>query len=284
MKKSTSIKNRILSFRPEAALPIFGYVLLGAVLSGISNIQFIVIFLIGIGIVLATNSVSEAFDYKLDKVNRHKSQIIRRNVSRKSVLTQGIILYITSTIAGLYFFNISMILILFIIISLSIIQVHPRTYSKKYGFYGITNITLLFSLIFVLPLLVSKNYLNLNEIMWLILIFSNTFIAMICKDYKDYKGDKKMGIKTPVVILGTEKISKFIRYTIFIPLILASFYTILDYFTVFIVLLTILYLVKIKYVELINKDPIKNGKEIAAWGRIDRTLFPLMFAIVIILH
>lgn len=287
-----NIKYRIDLFRFETILPIPGCVLLGSVLTNLDIFTIIIFVLISIGLLIATNSIAEVFDYYVDFINFHllkknfKSRseppIVKGKITKKSAILQGLMLYSICIFVSIFYFNsIPITAFILLIIFLAFIYIAPPFHLKKHGFLGVFDLTFLFSSLYLLPLFVNKTYLSSEEIVWFILLFSNTFIAMLCKDFKDYEGDAKLNIKSPVVLMGPKNIAKIVKYTTFLPLIFAIIYILKDRLLLpYIILSSVCFVPKIKYLKFMEK-PVEYGEALASWGRIDRSIFPLVFAILL---
>lgn len=287
-----NIKYRIDLSRFETILPIPGCILLGSVFTKLDISSVIILILISVGLLIATNSIAEVFDYYIDLVNfyllkkkfksRPEPPIVKGKITKKDAILQGIMIYTLCIFATIFYFNsISMTAFILLIIFLAFIYIAPPIHLKKHGFIGVFDLTFLFSSLYLLPLFLDNTYFTSDEIVWFILLFSNTFIAMLCKDFKDYEGDEKLNIKSPVVLMRPEKIVKIVKYSTFLPLIFAIIYILKDKFSPYVfVLSSVCFIPKVKYLKLME-NPLANGEALASWGRIDRSIFPLTFAILL---
>lgn len=279
--------------RLEAALPIFPTILLSAAVLGLPSDCVLILTGISIVLLLGMNSLAEVLDLQVDKIalnylrkSRVKSRPEPPLVTGEVPPTLPILLGCLFYMFGLSFaYLISPVvgIIAMIAIVLSLLYIFPPTRLKGRGLLGHLALNLILLCMFFFPPAL-MNTTNEELGIWCILLFCNTFVAGLLKDFKDYYADKQMGIKTPVVLYTPDGVARVVRKLTFIPVIIAAAYLLLNKtpLTLFSLLMfgctAIAFCPKVLYFPMLVR-PLEHGEELAKLGRWDRTLFPLAFAI-----
>jgi len=263
-------------------MPTFGYVLLGCVLTDLDFISFLFLFLVGVLLIIGTNSMSEAIDFEQDRTGRRISEIVKGNVSIKNAILQGLFAYSLAFIIVIVIFGSSTLSLLVLsIILIALVHITPPIHLKKRGFIGTAVISLLFCLLFLLPFTVNGKF-NEIALAWFSLLFLNTGLVMTCKDFKDYEVDKKFGVKTPVIILGPQTSAKILIPLLFLSIILSLTYVACMYNLIPLLIISIPLCLLRGYLSLLLLNPIENAQKLDTYGRLDRTIHPLLISLPIL--
>lgn len=290
MKRGSWIK---LSFlRVEAALPLFPTILLSATIVKLSFDIILILTGVSIILLLGVNSLAEVSDMQVDSLaldyirkskikSRPEPPLVTGEVLPTLPIFFGSLFYALG-LSFAYILNPVVGVIATSAIILSLLYIFPPIRLKQRGFLGHLALNLNFLCMFFFPPAL-VNIINREIYVWCILLFCNTFIAGLLKDFKDYHADREVGVRTPVVLYTPEKIAKIVKKLTFVPLLMAVAYLMLTNKTLYsphlILTSTIVALYpKVLYFPMLRK-PLEYGEELAKFGRWDRTLFPLAFAI-----
>lgn len=192
--------------------------------STLSTIEFSLLLTSILCIAAGGYIINDIFDIECDKINKPKKVYIPKLINLKTAKT----FYVSIT--GLGFLS---------GLTLSLLtnnRIHIITYLAVitllyvYSFFlkGIAilgNITIAFLVSFnlILLLLIDANIYELNEAIYLTLLFSLfafliNFLREIIKDIEDINGDYNAGLKTLPILIGTNRTVKFILILSLIPL------------------------------------------------------------------
>jgi 4-hydroxybenzoate polyprenyltransferase len=170
--------------------------------------------------VLGFNASNSIYDIEIDKINRPKKPSSKGTIDKNSMWALSIIFYTIGLLLATYNFYIFLLAMIFIFINL-IYSIPPIRLKKRFlgdnftgGLvYGIIPIAVGY-VIFI------NNLTQISIPVFMYFFFSVAILSTI-KDFEDYSGDKKHGIKTLPVIYGPYNASKIISISFLV--VTASF-------------------------------------------------------------
>ena len=282
MRLINKVWSSILILRLEVLFLGVGYVFLAHFLSSLSIFQCVLLSVFAaIGLQGATNSIAEYYDEPLDKISRPYSQVVMGIVNKRWAISQGIALYVLSLVGIAYFFNSLILLIAISTIAIAIAYSVPPTKLKSYGLIGTLGDTLPFSLVFLMAL-VATEPLNGFKLLWLTYMTLNLYISTLCKDFKDYKAEMQLKIRTPPVLFGYKRFSKVLSILVFLPELFVIFLILLNSFPSYYFLAVIpLVILKLYLSILLRRNPLEAGLKIFYLAFLEVTFLPYLY---ILLH
>ena len=167
--------------------------------------------------------INDIYDYEIDSITNKKRPLIKKIISERTYKEFAILLLILSILFALplYLRLNSFLCIILFIFSLYIYSAPPfrfRKYMFHNAFIGLWSV-----LAFLSGYFLGIGHINYTLIIILICIFFGLFMGSTIKDLKDYKGDKKLGIKTIFTVFGFEKGKKISLVLLFVSFLLPSF-------------------------------------------------------------
>lgn len=199
--------------------------------SALSNTNFIIYLFALLSIVAAGYIINDIYDIETDKINKPKTRIIEKEISKKTALK----IYYTLNLIGIFsgFYTAMQIQkisfgFIFVFFFLSLLQ-YSRIYKKSF-LIGNLQIALLISLsiinIAIFDLVPNKiSHQNGSNIIFNIIVFYAAFsfimtlIREIIKDMQDVKGDNAINAHTLAIKYGRSKTKKITQCLVFIPII-----------------------------------------------------------------
>ncbi len=235
----------------------YGFFLPFGVQTTLNYFQFTLLIIATICIAAAGNIINDIYDVDTDFINKPEKIIVGNSISEKTaynlfiifnIIGVGLGFYISHSIGKSTFFSI------FVIIS-ALLYVYA-SYLKQTFLIGNIIISMLVSLSIVIvgifeliPTMTSQNQ-PFQLVFFKILLHFALFAFLInliremAKDIEDIEGDKKAGMQTLPIVIGSEKASKVLFVMSFIPIIAVIYYIhtylykqifVVGYFLVFIV-------------------------------------------------
>ena len=184
-----------------------------------------------------THIINDIFDEKIDKILGKKTLITSSLISKKTYFKVAILFLTISILPSLILKRIIFPLLVIFTILLNFIYSVPPLRLKRSGlkscFIGLGSIIVfLFGYFWPSTHFTLQIYPPLTHeiILLLILLFFSASVGTVISDLKDFKGDKKHGIKTIFTVFGLElgkKISLILLFISFLmPIIL--FHTVVE--------------------------------------------------------
>ncbi|MFP3228105.1 MAG: UbiA family prenyltransferase [Caldisphaera sp.] len=213
------IKDYIKLIRPLNDIMIGFSVIVGSFIASGRQIPYIHILIFGFltGFFISSSSMilNDIIDINIDRVNNPNRPLPSGRVS----LDKAYLMFYLFTILGLIFSVLTGIMTFLIALISYFIAILYNRKGKKSGFIG--NIMVAYSM--GVPLLYGAaiiNKLNLNIMIYWLMIFLSGIAREITKGISDVEGDKIAGVKTLAVIFGrrTAAVIAFIFYAIAVSL------------------------------------------------------------------
>jgi len=276
------IKATLFLFRPDVIFLGTGLIFLAGFLANLTVWHQILLFITSLGIFGAANSANEYFDVELDKISRPHAQIVRGVVSGNWALYLSISLYITTIIAFFLLFNFLAFLLAFLAVLISIAYSTPPIHLKNHSILGTLSVTMPIALLFLIAYVSGNKPITPPITLWFVILTLNLFTAILSKDFKDIRAERKLNVRTPVVVFNPNKLARAcVVFSIF-PLLLIVLLVYLAGFSPYLLLsIPIIALLKFFPARLLLDDPIKNGYKIFRLNMVEATLTPYILAITI---
>jgi chlorophyll synthase len=168
------------------------------------------IFRLGIAILFcilglaSINSLNQIYDVEIDKINKPNRPIPSKQLSKKQVFG---ISFSLSAIAGLLTLYLGLDYFIIALVGLAIGGIYclPQIYAKGNLFFSTVVIGIGYGiLMFLVGWRVYRPFLEIP--LWLIIfLYIHEVFIVLCKDFSDVLGDKKVGVKTIPVLFGKKK-------------------------------------------------------------------------------
>ncbi len=186
-----------------------------------SNLNFSLLVLTTVLITAGGYVINDYFDTKTDLLNRPKTVIVGRHISRRTTMAMHSVFNVIAIILGFYIsYNIGIYQLGFIfVLTTGLLWYYSTSYKRQFLIGNLivafmTAMVPLMVILFELPLL-NKEYgsqvLSMNSnfnhlFFWVVgfsaLAFLSTLIREIIKDMEDFEGDSAYGRNTIPIILG----------------------------------------------------------------------------------
>jgi geranylgeranylglycerol-phosphate geranylgeranyltransferase len=190
--------------RPLNCIVMSFAVLVGVILTGVNNLQWLNLLFGAITAFTLTGAamaVNDYYDYDIDKINEPNRPLPSGQVSKKAAL---IITCILTIIGVLSAFFISLYCLLFATTAW-IIMVSYTTVGKRTGFTGNLLVSACVAAPFLFGSLVAVNTITTNILLFASMAFLSNTGREITKGIVDTQGDKAHQIKTLAVVFGNRK-------------------------------------------------------------------------------
>lgn len=197
----------------------------------LSNFDFSIYLLALITIVAGGYIINDIYDIEIDKINKPKTRIIGKEISKKSATNVYYILNFIGISSGFYAslqVNRLWFVFIFIFFCLSLWK-YSKDYKTKFltGNLQVAFLTALSIINLALFDLVPLGITHENGssiILYIIIIYAvfsfiTTLIREIIKDLEDNEGDKKMGADTLAINYGVIRTKNIVAFLILIPII-----------------------------------------------------------------
>jgi geranylgeranylglycerol-phosphate geranylgeranyltransferase len=190
--------------RPLNCIVMSFAVLVGVILTGVNNLQWLNLLFGAITAFTLTGAamaVNDYYDYDIDKINEPNRPLPSGQVSKKAAL---IITCILTIIGVLSAFFISLYCLLFATTAW-IIMVSYTTVGKRTGFTGNLLVSACVAAPFLFGSLVAVNTITTNILLFASMAFLSNTGREITKGIVDTQGDRAHQIKTLAVVFGNRK-------------------------------------------------------------------------------
>jgi len=272
----------IRSMRPEtwmlAALPI---ILMSVAVSNMSIFGTalwtgVLIIIFAVVILGSCNMFNEVFDTEIDKINKPNRPIVSGHIKKNNALIASLILFFLANLATyIISFNLFILSIIFTFFGIAYSLPHLRFKDNSIA----SMLTLGVGYGFIIPIAPWVLFGVWNNIaVWVIIIMSFIwfFGATNSKDFKDAEGDKKLGVKTLVVLINEKNTIKFMIITMsIIPIILLLSYVYLHIFSVWYLIVLIPYLLTFYFLSWLYRN--YSADNAFEWYKTTYFLYPSIF-------
>ena len=190
--------------RPMNCIAMSFAILVGASLTGFSNMHWLNLFLGAVTAFTLTGAamaVNDYYDFDIDKINEPLRPIPNGDVPKKAaLLVTGIL-----TVVGLVFaYTISLYCLLFAIAAWAIMLAYS-TFGKRSGFSGNLLVSACVAAPFLYGSLVAANVVRVNILLFASMAFLSNTGREIAKGIVDVQGDGAHNIRTLAVRFGERK-------------------------------------------------------------------------------
>ena len=185
----------------SAAMIASGTVFLGMLDSLLASM------LLGFFLLLGCTLFNQYYDYAVDKVNKPNRPIPMGAITRSHVLKLAITSWLLTLILGAYL-GLTQIIIVFVGIFIGLAYSHPKSRISSHRVLGLLLLTFGYVVLTFFIGWTLYADISLIPIWYLLLLFTTDLGAGMVKDYPDYEGDKKFGVKTLPVLIGYHRAIK----------------------------------------------------------------------------
>ena len=190
--------------RPMNCIVMSFAILVGASLTGFSNMHWLNLFLGAVTAFTLTGAamaVNDYYDFDIDKINEPMRPIPNGDVPKKAaLLVTGIL-----TVVGLFFaYTISLYCLLFATAAWAIMLAYS-TFGKRSGFAGNLLVSACVAAPFLYGSLVAVNVVRVNILLFASMAFLSNTGREIAKGIVDVQGDGVHNIRTLAVRFGERK-------------------------------------------------------------------------------
>jgi chlorophyll/bacteriochlorophyll a synthase len=226
---------------------------------------------------LGTNYYNHVRDIKVDRINEPSRPIVSKKVSARTVLYLSAFWFILSYLIAIFVVGSIITLlcaVLYTFLAISYSKPPLRLKSSPLGATTVIVFAIFFSLVGGRGALEqtiegATSFGSVYGIIWVIILFIAAVGGAICKEFKDMKGDKATGIRTPPLIFGVERMAKLNSVLLFMPHIIAVILFFI--FPVYREIFLIIELVMIAYVSFnvytFMQDPYDRQRAVQYWRR-----------------
>ncbi len=200
----------------------------------ISHLDFVILILGTLMIAGAGNIINDYFDIRPDRLNKHHTVIVGKNVKRREAIISHAVLSTFGFLLSAYVaikYHIAWMLI-FQIIAITLLWLYSASFKKSFLFGNLivaflTACIPLMVLSFDLPVIFKSNgfsfpYFNASflpfiEVFYIFISYAGfafllNLIREIQKDMADMRGDKEINARTMPLVLGIPSTRKFVNF------------------------------------------------------------------------
>jgi geranylgeranylglycerol-phosphate geranylgeranyltransferase len=199
-----TVSGLIRLIRPMNCLVMGFAIVVGAILTGYSNLQWqnlVYGAITAFTLTAAAMSVNDYYDFKIDRINEPKRPIPSGAVSLKAALL--VTCFLTAT--GLFFaYLVSSFCLLFAVVAW-LLMVTYSTIGKRSGLAGNFLVSACVAAPFLYGSLVAVNMIKLNVLLFASMAFLSNTGREISKGIVDVQGDRSYNIRTLAVRFGDRR-------------------------------------------------------------------------------